>query len=46
MHFILLQYNVRSVSGKYVEQKRKGEYMVASDEGLIFEKNDDIIFNF
>jgi len=38
MYFILLKYNVRSVSGKYIEQKKKGGYVLVTDEGLIFEK--------
>ncbi|CAB4421806.1 unnamed protein product [Rhizophagus irregularis] len=38
MHVILLNYNVRSESGKYVEQKKVGGYILVPDEGLIFEK--------
>ncbi|CAI2188872.1 11784_t:CDS:2, partial [Funneliformis geosporum] len=38
MHYILLKYNVKSVSGKHVKPKRIGDYILPSDEGLIFEK--------
>lgn len=38
MHVMLLNYDIRSVSGKYVEQKKMGGYVLVPDEGLIFEK--------
>ena len=41
MHFMLLKYNIRSVCGKHIEAKIKGEYVLVSDEGLIFEKRKD-----
>ncbi|GBC03693.1 hypothetical protein RclHR1_05270002 [Rhizophagus clarus] len=40
MHYILLNYNVRNASGKYIEQKRKGENVLVSDEAFIFERKD------
>ncbi|RIA86176.1 cytochrome P450 [Glomus cerebriforme] len=37
MHQILLRYNIKSASGKYIEQKRKGGFGLVSDDGLLFE---------
>ena len=44
LHFIILKFNVKSESGKPIEPKLIGGFLLASDEGLIFEKRREIKF--
>ncbi|RIA86175.1 cytochrome P450 [Glomus cerebriforme] len=43
LHFIILKYNIKGVSGKRIEPKRMGGFLFPSDEGIIFEKKLDSI---
>ncbi|RIA87485.1 cytochrome P450 [Glomus cerebriforme] len=40
LHFILLKYNIKSISGKHIESIRIGRFVLPSNEGLIFEKKE------
>jgi len=43
MHFLLLRYNVRSVSGKHVDRVMFAGFVFPSEEGFIFEKREGSI---
>ncbi|RIA99441.1 cytochrome P450 [Glomus cerebriforme] len=43
LHFIILKYNVKNVSGKRIKPKRIGGFVLPSDDGMIFEKKLDSI---